>query len=263
MKNILIIKPFNLTFFVTWLILIVIFILIRRYVIKRGEKCAKMAIVIMSAVTLAIFIVYKFLLSKDAAYSEILVSAGLLPFNIFNELPFHLCNINIFVVPIAVITGKRSLKSFAFFLAPLGALMALLMPSIGFSDYSLFLPRIWGFYLTHMIIVLLGLSLYAFGLYRPRIKDTPGMVGALVVLSFCAFIVNVVFRTTGLSGTANYFYTYDPEGNPILEILFRFIPIRYVYALPCILILVLYVFLVFSILELQNKVIKRGILNPK
>lgn len=262
MKNELIISPFNLTFTVTFLILIAVFLLVRGYVAGRGEKTAKTAVVIMSAVTLAIYIVYKALLAKDGEYSDILVENGLLPFNKFNELPIHLCNINIFVVPAAAVTGKRSLKSFGFFLAPLGAMMALLMPSVGFSGYSLLLPRIWGYYLTHMIIVLLGLSLYSFGLYRPRIKDVPGMTLALVVLSFCAFVVNVVFRRTGLSGTANYFYTYDPEGNPILGILYRLIPVRYVYVLPCIIILALYVLLVFGVLKLQNKIGKGRLLNP-
>ena len=262
MNELLIISPFNITFFILFVIFTVLFILLRGFVLKRGEKCAKTAVVSMAALTLVLYIIYKFGLTRDAAYSDILVNAGKHPFNVWNELPFHLCNINIILVPVSALTGRRSLKGFAFFVAPLGAMIALAMPVVGFSGYSLLLPRIFGYYVTHFLIIFLGLSQYAFGLYEPHIKDVFGMSAALVVFSFSAFIINVVFRSTGISLDANYFYTYDPSDNPILMMLYRFIPIRYVYVLPCILILAVYVLLIFAILRLQKKIGKGRRIEP-
>ena len=68
---------------------------------------------------------------------------------IFNELSLHLCNINLFLTPLGVWKRNRSIMGFSFFVAPLGALMALLFPEPLFSGFSLFLSRIFGYYVTH------------------------------------------------------------------------------------------------------------------
>ena len=95
---------------------------------------------------LALFAGYKLPLSMDAAYVRAYYPNG---FNIFNELPLHLCNINLFLIPLGVWKRNRSIMGFSFFVAPLGALMALLFPEPLFSGFSLFLPRIFGYYVTH------------------------------------------------------------------------------------------------------------------
>ena len=95
---------------------------------------------------LALFAGYKLSLSMDAAYVRAYYPNG---FNIFNELPLHLCNINLFLIPLGVWKRNRSIMGFSFFVAPLGALMALLFPEPLFSGFSLFLPRIFGYYVTH------------------------------------------------------------------------------------------------------------------
>ena len=91
---------------------------------------------------LALFAGYKLSLSMDAAYVRAYYPNG---FNIFNELPLHLCNINLFLIPLGVWKRNRSIMGFSFFVAPLGALMALLFPEPLFSGFSLFLPRIFGY----------------------------------------------------------------------------------------------------------------------
>lgn len=119
---------------------------------------------------LALFASYKLSLSMDAAYVRAYYPNG---FNIFNELPLHLCNINLFLIPIGLWKRNRSIMGFSFFVAPLGALMALLFPEPLFSGFSLFLPRIFGYYVTHALLVVCGLSLATLGFYRPDPKDIP------------------------------------------------------------------------------------------
>ena len=58
---------------------------------------------------LALFAGYKLLLSMDAAYVRAYYPNG---FNIFNELPLHLCNINLFLIPLGV--WKRTTRSWGF-----------------------------------------------------------------------------------------------------------------------------------------------------
>lgn len=129
---------------------------------------------------LALFAGYKLSLSMDAAYVRAYYPNG---FNIFNELPLHLCNINLFLIPIGLWKRNRSIMGFSFFVAPLGALMALLFPEPLFSGFSLFLPRIFGYYVTHALLVVCGLSLATLGFYRPDPKDIPRILKTFGLLA--------------------------------------------------------------------------------
>ena len=61
---------------------------------------------------LALFAGYKLSLSMDAAYIRAYYPNG---FSIFNELPLHLCNINLFLIPLGVWKRNRSIMGFSFF----------------------------------------------------------------------------------------------------------------------------------------------------
>ena len=123
---------------------------------------------------LALFVGYKLSLSMDAAYVRAYYPNG---FNIFNELPLHLCNINLFLIPLGVWKRNRSIMGFSFFVAPLGALMALLFPEPLFSGFSLLMPRIFGYNVTHAILVVCGLSLATLALLNyPMIDEKLGQI---------------------------------------------------------------------------------------
>ena len=137
---------------------------------KKTEARRSRLLIGVCLFNLALFAGYKLSLSMDAAYVRAYYPNG---FNIFNELPLHLCNINLFLIPLGVWKRNRSIMGFSFFVAPLGALMALLFPEPLFSGFSLFLPRILGYYVTHALLVVCGLSLATLGFYRPDPKGYP------------------------------------------------------------------------------------------
>ena len=165
-------------------------------------------------------------------------------FNWWGELPLQLCNINMILIPIAVLRKSRPLQCFCFFIAPLGAMMALLMPGNGFSGYSLLLPRMLGYYGTHFMIVIEGLAIACFGLYRPRYRDLPRAVLAAILIAICIFLFNMLLRWSGLHPKANYFFSVETEGNFLLEIFYKWIPYPFLYLLPSIGILGIYMVLV-------------------
>ena len=167
---------------------------------------------------LALFTVYKLSLSMDAAYVRAYYPNG---FNIFNELPLHLCNINLFLIPLGVWKRNRSIMGFSFFVAPLGALMALLFPEPLFSGFSLFLPRIFGYYVTHALLVVSVLSLATLAIYRRDPTD------------------------------ANYFFTYGAEIG-VLKLFWRIIPVPLLYGLPAPLILAGYMYAVCALSRLTR-----------
>ena len=178
-------------------------------------------------------------------------------FNWWGELPLQLCNINMILIPVAVLRNSKPLKCFCFFLAPLGAMMALLMPGNGFDGYSLLLPRMLGYYGTHFMIVIEGLALVCFGLYRPKFRDLPRAALATLLIAFCVFLINLLLRWSGLHPKANYFFSVETEGNFLLEIFYRWLPYPFLYLLPSIVILGVYMVLVTFPFALADRLKKK------
>ena len=201
----------------------------------------------MCLFNLALFAAYKLSLSRDAVYVSAYYPNG---FNIFNELPLHLCNINLFLIPIGLWKRNRSILGFAFFVAPLGALMALLFPEPLFAGFSLFLPRIFGYYVTHAILVVCGLSLVTLGFYRPDPKDIPRILKTFGLLAVGAHCINLLLRLT-VCPEANYFFTYGAEIS-VLKLFWRIIPVPLLYGLPAPLILAAYMYAVCALFRLRQ-----------
>ena len=246
-----IIAPFNKVFCVTFAAFIILLIVASLALRKKTERTRCAVLVGACLLTLAGFFVYKIFLSMDSEFDVLTASMG--GFNWWGELPLQLCNINMILIPIAVRSRSRGLMSFCFFLAPLGAMMALAMPGTGFSGYSLLLPRMLGYYGTHFMIVIEGLALVTFGLYRPRFRDFPGTLLAIFVISLLIFGFNMLLRYTGLHPKANYFFNVETEGNPILDLFYGWLPYPYLFEIPCIGILLPYMSVVTAFFELAGR----------
>ena len=237
-----IMHPFNGVFFACFAPFLLLLVLAGVCLRGKSERTKKTVLVTACVLTLLGFFVYKYFLSIDAEFNEVTASMG--GFNWWGELPLQLCNINLILIPIAVLTNRRALMSFAFFVGPLGALMALVMPGTGFDGYSILLPRMLGYYGTHFMVIIEALALAVFGLYRPRFRDLPGTIAALLVVSLAVFGFNMLLRTTGLHPKANYFFSVETEGNPVLDLFYSRIPYPWLYELPSILILLPYMLII-------------------
>ncbi len=208
----------------------------------KSERAKSAVLVFASVLTLIGFVLYKFFLSRDSSYNEITANMG--GFNWWGELPLHLCNVNMILLPVGVLKKNRFIMSFCFFVGPLGALMALVMPGNGFDGYSLLLPRMLGYYGTHFMILTEGLALAAFGLYRPKLRDLPGTALTILVIAFAVFLINLLLRWSGLHPKANYFYSVETEGNFLLDLFHSWIPVPFLYLIPSFGILIPYMLLI-------------------
>ncbi len=246
-----IMRPFNTLFIVVFAVFLALLVLASLLLRGKSDRAKRTVLVTACLVTFVGFFVYKYFISIDTDYD--LITANMGGFNWWGELPLHLCNINMMLIPIAVLRRSRPLMSFGFFMAPLGALMALVMPGNGFSGYSLLLPRMIGYYGTHFMIVIEGLALACFGLYRPKFRDLPRTVLAAFLISLAIFGVNMLLRWSGLHPKANYFFSVETEGNFLLEIFHKWIPVPFLYLMPALLILVPYMALVTACFAIAGR----------
>ncbi len=237
-----IMRPFNTLFLVVFGAFLALLVLASLLLRGKSGKAKRTVLVCACLVTFVGFFFYKYFLSIDADYDVITANMG--GFNWWGELPLHLCNINMILIPIAVLRRSRPLMCFCFFVAPLGALMALLMPGNGFDGYSLLLPRMLGYYGTHFMIVIEGLAIVCFGLYRPKFRDLPRTVLAALLITLVIFGINMLLRWSGLHPKANYFFSVETEGNFLLEIFYKWIPVPFLYLMPAVLILTPYMALI-------------------
>ena len=246
-----IVKPLNPLFLAVFAAFLLLLVLASVLLRGRSERTRSLVLIAACVVTLIGFVIYKYYLSLDSDYNVITAEMG--GFNWWGELPLQLCNINMIIIPIAVLKKSRPLMCFGFFIGPLGALMALLMPGNGFDGYSLLLPRMLGYYGTHFMIVIEGLALASFGLYRPRFRDLPKAALAVLGIAFAVFLFNLLLRRTGLHPKANYFFSVETEGNFLLELFHSWLPFPFLYLIPSFLILIPYMLLVTTPFELADR----------
>ena len=252
----LIMAPFNGFYYLCWGISIAIMVAIGLIFKNKSEKAKTIFIVSFCLFTAVLFFVYKGFLSVDEDFLNKTVPK-ITKFNWFNELPLQLCNINMFLIPIGVLTKKRGIMGFSFFLAPLGAGMALFFPEAAFVGEPILLPRMLGYYITHYFIVISGISLATLGFFKPNFKDFPKIFVTLISLSFVIHCINLLLRATGLCTYANYFFTMDDVGISILALFHKFIKIPYLYMLPSLLILAVYMAIISFVFFIVDKIKSR------
>ncbi|MBP5303918.1 MAG: YwaF family protein [Clostridia bacterium] len=246
----MIIKPFNACHLGLLAFVVVAIAVISLLLKNKSEKTKKIVLISLCAFNVIVFFVYKVALSLD---QEFLTAKQIDAFNWFDELPLQLCNINMFLIPLGLLWKKRAILSFSFYLAPLGALMAMIFPEPMFQGYDFFVPRICGFYMTHAIIILCGILIATLGFYRPQFKDFPWIALTFILLALGALLFNFILRATGLCSFANYFFTCEDGGVSLLHLFWSWIPIPFIYELPALVILFVYVEIITCAFKLFEK----------
>lgn len=249
----LIYRPFNTTFFLCFAVF-GLFLAVSASILRRKPLSVRRRFLAgIMIFTFIMFFVYKYFLSIDREYSEICVECGMGAFSWWKELPLQLCNINIMLIPVGMITMNRSILNFSFFTGTLGAFMSLVMPATGFSDCSILLPRMLGYYFTHYMVFTGALAIVVYGIHVPEYKEIPRTALLLLGIAFIVFLINFLFRVTGLNDQANYFYTFATDGNFVLDLLHERIPVPYLYEVPCLLILIPYMYLAVFLCRIGKK----------
>lgn len=251
----LIIKPFNAVYIVLYIVSLLILIFGSIYMNRKSERAREITLSVFCLIFFVIYWIYKYEVSVDDAYAQLCLEAGTGAgsFNIVSYLPLHLCNINLWLIPVSVLTRNTYLKSFSFYLGSIGAVMALATPGLGYSGYSLLLPRVWGFYATHFGVLICALGLVTLGLLKPSFKLIPKSLLYIEIINFFVFLVNVFFVYTGIYKYANFMFSMSTSNNPVLNIFYKILPVPFLYQNLLVVILLPYMLIVTAIYRLVVK----------
>ena len=222
----MIIAPFNSVYFLLLFLIVALAVGITLLMKNKSDKAKEKVLIGICLFNLCFYVVYK--LGLYFRTPGIPADYLYMP---WKELPLHLCNISLMLVPIGIARHKDFLLAYGIYIAPLGAVLALSFPETGFHSMNLFYFHMIGYYGTHAIIILVGILSVSLGLYKPTMKKILPMFGLIVALSLGALGINLLIRQ--FTGTpANYFYVVEPMGISILELFWSWIPVPYLYCLP-------------------------------
>lgn len=235
----MIIKFGNLTYFAMFAFTAGLVLLFTFLLKNKPDKIKKQVLYIFCLLNIVFWIGYKI----DLFIGHPDLDAKGYTFNIWLELPIQLCNISLFLIPIGLLLNDQRLLSYGFYIAPLGAFMAITFADPDFTNSNIFYLHNIGYYGTHINIIVAGILLVTLGYFTPSFKQLPFLILFLFVLSLSIFGVNLLIRKF-CHADANYFYTVDPNGIFILEFFWSILPVKYLYCIFAIIILLAYCSLV-------------------
>ena len=218
----MVVKLFNpLWFAVMSLIPILVIIFTVRYRDRNMDEKVRM-MKRLSVVSMGVYVLYKLYAIFLPEYDTV----------VWRELPLQLCNLGIFLSYPAHSKRFSFLKPFVVYVGFFGTLAGILMPDSNHTDIPFWDPLSGGFYATHILGLVLIILFVTLKIYKPRLKDIPLVLLEAVVIVFIIHIINVVFRATGLCGEANYCFTLGLPENAIMNLLWSWIPVPYLFMLP-------------------------------
>ena len=243
----LIIKPFNLVYFIFVGTVFISVAVLVHFLNKMSLEKRRKIFTIVTGVVAALLLFYKFSYRLDPEFIRDYPKYWG-EYTIFNELPINPCNIVILMLPFAVYYQNAYLLSFCFFMGSISTTLAITMPQQGYAGYSITKWHTFGFFLLHSLGVALSISLIPLKLYKPCWKDIAKSSLTVLVTGSIAIIISFIIRKTGLCEFANYYFSMDAEGNPVLEFFYRLIPIPglyifctyFIYVPGCFIIILIY-----------------------
>ena len=211
-------SPLWLMWFGLDIVLVVVLSLLLR---KKTADFKAKVMGIMAIANCAIWVVYKFLLSRDPSFDFVFVL----------ELPFHLCNLNLMLLVVAIYTRRTGFLNFCFCFGIVGSVLAMMSPDPYFLGISLLNYNRVGYWIYHHILFVQSILIVSSGFYRPSYREVPKSIVILMVMYFCMYLVNMLMRRlTGLP--VNYLYTFGMQGNTLIEMLYKLLPVYPIYLLP-------------------------------
>ena len=192
-------ETFALPHFIYIVTLAIIIFCMARYVKKLPKAKAEKLIKILSLSLIVIYF-YRFYMFWQYDYK----------FDFVDNLPFHLCIVNQFVIPYAVCKKNELLLNLSYAIGAPAAAIAILTPSMLYKEYFYLSWFVIFFFLLHALIVMIPILCISAGIFRPNYKLMPK--ACAVFMGFVAFVygLNKILN-------ANFMFLNIPESGTLME----------------------------------------------
>ena len=167
-------------------------------------------------------------------------------------LPFHMCNINALLIPIALITKNKKIANLLL-LWSIGALIALIVNHQA-QNFKLFSLTFFQYYLSHTFEFGIPILIFALKIIPLDNKTIPSTLlislVILIVIHFINLFLNEYIQRNDIRDykgdliIVNYMFTIKPD-NPALQFFYNLIPVPLLYLLPIFPIFTIYLFLIY------------------
>lgn len=213
---------------------------------NKSEKTKKITLLIIAICNALLYLSYK--LTMAFTYDT---------FIILNELPLHLCNLNLILIPIALLTNNKLLMSYFYYVGMLAAFCGVMFFDSYFLGRDAFSFVVLAYFIYHSTLIVFPIWFITLKMFTPSLNYIWKSLLLLLGIATIMLGVNLLLIKTGWCVEANYFYTMGMPDNPVLGMLMKLIPVPLLYYLPVV--PVLYGFGVLITLPqiLKNRKIKK------
>jgi uncharacterized membrane protein YwaF len=134
--------------------------------------------------------------------------------SIFANLPIALCDLNMFILSIALLKkGKKELlNKYILYVTVLVPLFVVIRPEIRPDLYTWYSPIVMGKLLPHILYSVVAILYLLFNVKHISTKKSYEVIINLILITTTLHIINMALVYSGLCPGANYFYTIS-EGN--------------------------------------------------
>lgn len=129
------------------------------------------------------------------------------------DLPLHLCNTAMFIMPLVLIFNMKKFFYFTYFINIAGAAIAMILPNYS-VDLNMFSPGLVMFYINHYIAFFMPILFVSLGMFeRPKFKhflySMYGFAGYFILVLFLNALFTGLYDIGKVSSTTDYFFLND------------------------------------------------------
>jgi len=128
-------------------------------------------------------------------------------------LPFHLCAMQVFFIPLAVFTKKQVFKDFVFATSILGGTFGIIFPSGVANNYPFFHFQTIQTLCYHSLLILIPILLIRIGEHKPTVKRLKNSVFLFIAIGIPVYILDTILRE-------NYMFLKSPPEVTFIEDIF-------------------------------------------
>ncbi len=179
-------------------------------------------------------------------------------------LPLHMCSINAILLPIAIATKNKTIGNLLLVWC-LGALIAL-VANFAQADFMLNEPTFWFYYLPHTFEFGIPVLLFVFGIFHFKPKYILSTVGITLVIYIIVHFINLwlnqycidnnILDWAGNIVQVNYMYSIRPDGNPLLELFWSWIPQPFWFMMPTVVVVTIYELCLYASWYVKHRIKK-------